>query len=454
MTTNVNRRDVLGAAAAATAIGLTAPAFGAANGKPFRVGVIGSGWFGKLDTHALMQVAHAEVIAMCDVDSNMLKAAGATIFATPDSLHKPAKAPVLYHDYRKMLANHQFDIVVVATPDHWHTLAAIAAMKAGAHVYLEKPVSVDILEGQALVATARKHNRVVQVGTQRRTQPWLIEAREKIVRGGLLGKVGYVDVFGYYHQRPKTFPPATKPPANLDWNFYCGPAPLMPYHPGIHPIDWRAFIEFGNGYMGDLGVHMIDTSRWLLGLGWPNKVSSSGGVFVDKASISTVPDTQVADLQFDDLLMHWSNREWGNAPQRGDDWGLTLYGDKGKLKVLSSRYEFESEDGKKIIKGQIAPQLEAYPHDSALNASDRSLTALTRYNMRDFIKAIATGTRSAADIEQGYISTSCCILANTAYKLDRAIHWDGKKQHVIGDEAAQKALTRPYRAPWVHPEPV
>lgn len=447
-----NRRDVMAGAAAATAIGLTPAALAAK--RPYRVGVIGSGWFGKLDAHALMQVAHAEVIALCDVDSDMLKQAGATVLATPDSLHKPTKAPALYRDYRKMLANHKFDIVIVATPDHWHTLPALAAMQAGAHVYIEKPVSVDIPEGQALVATARAHNRVVQVGTQRRTQPWLIEARDKIVKTGMLGKVGYVEIFGYYHQRPPVFPANTTPPPNLDWDFYCGPSPPMAYNPLIHPLNWRAFLQFGNGYMGDLGVHFIDTTRWLLDLGWPNKVSSSGGVFVDRQSISTTPDTQVADLHFDNLLMHWSNREWGNSPEKGVDWGAILYGDKGKLIVQSSNYEFVPEQDGPSIKGQLAPQFGDYPHDKELRQVDHALIALTRYNMRDFVNAIEAGTKSAADIEQGFISTSCCILANTAYKLGRAIHWDGKNQRVIGDEAAQKALTRDYRAPWIHPKPV
>jgi len=445
----MDRRQMLGGTAAAVSLAAMSGSALAAQ-RPYRVGVVGAGWMGMVNLHALMQVAPVEAVALCDVDHKMLVAAAETVMKTPDSLARPTRKPALYRDYRAMLSAHKFDIVLIGTPDHWHTLPAIAAMKAGAHVYLEKPICIDVMEGRAMLQTARATGRMVQVGTQRRTLPAHIEARERIVQSGLIGKVGYIEIHGYYHQRPPVFPPATNPPPTLDWNFYCGPAPFVPYHPEIHPIQWRAFREFGNGYIADLGVHFVDTCRWMLGLDWPKRISSVGGVFVDKKSISTVPDTQTAQFEYDDLLLSWGNREWGEIPDGvGGPWGATLYGDKGTLKLGSQDYEFKPVDGSATLTGASRSDFDKYPHDRELNNTDRGLIVLTRYHMIDFVHAIETKTLPAADIEQGYISTSTVILANLSLDLGRPIRWDGSR--VIGDDEAQQRLTRAYRAPWIHP---
>jgi predicted dehydrogenase len=452
MPANANRRDVLrGAAAAAAAAGISGSGLAASPARPYRVGVVGSGWFGKLNLHTLMQVAPVEPVALCDVDRHMREEAATLTLALSDSVVPPTRKPALYADYRTMLGAHEFDIVIVATPDHWHALPAIAAMKAGAHVYLEKPISVDIAEGQALVAAARAHDRIVQVGTQRRTSAFLIEARDRVVREGRLGNVGHVEIFGYFHQRPKTFPAPMPAPADLDWDAYCGPAPLVPFNAGIHPRMWRAFMEFCNGYMGDIGVHFIDACRWLLDLGWPEKISSSAGVFVDKASASTVPDTQTATFEFDNLLMTWTNRQWGSPAEPGRAWGATIYGDQGTLKLSPVGYEFIALTGGEHLARQLGTELEEFASDRQLSGADRPLFAITRSHMRDFVRALAAGTRPAADIEEGHISTACCILANLAMKLGRPLRWDGVRQNVVGDDEANRMLARAYRAPWVHP---
>ena len=444
-----NRRQVLGGAAAALATaGLGGAAF--AKPRPYRVGVVGSGWFGQLNAHALMQVAPAEVIAMCDVDSRILHDAANWIMAMPDSVARPTRRPQLYHDYRTMLAKHHFDIVIVATPDHWHALPGIAAMKAGAHVYLEKPVSVDVVEGQALLATARATGRVVQVGTQRRNSPCHIEARDRVIREGRLGKVGLIELFS--DQRPKIFPPPSPPPAGMDWDFYCGPAAVVPYREGIHPRAWRAFREFGNGSIGDIGVHFMDLSRFLLGLGAPTRISAIGGDFIDKSAPSTLSDTMSAQIEFDDLVMNWTNRQWGDTSDAFKGWSAILYGEKGTLKTSWNNYEFVPLDkNEPHTAGRLDPEFGKFPHDRALDNSDQTLTPLTRYNMLDFLAAIETGKRPAADIEQGVISSSCAILANLSADIGRSIRWDAGQQRAIGDEEAQSKLARPYRAPWVHP---
>src|SRR5690606_5574306 len=149
------------------------------------------------------------------------------------------------------------DIVQVSTPDHWHCLPMIAAVQAGRDVYVEKPISVDVVEGQAMVAAARKYNRVVQVGTQRRSTPHIIEARDRILREGKLGKIGLVEVYCYYHMRARENPPPTDPPEHLDYEMWTGPAPMRPYTSLTHPRRWRAFMEYGNGIMGDMCIHMF-----------------------------------------------------------------------------------------------------------------------------------------------------------------------------------------------------
>src|SRR5258706_3451697 len=244
-----------------------------------RVGLMGCGWYGKADLFRLIQVAPVEVVSLCDVDKQMLSDAADMVATRQVS----KKRPRTYSDYRQMLAEKDLDIVEIGTPDHWHALTMIEAVKSGVDVYCQKPISVDVTEGQAMLASARKYNRVVQIGTQRRSTPHLIEARDKVIKAGLLGKISHVEICCYYHMRSGDKSPASgMPPENLDYEMWAGPAPKLPYHKIMHPRSWRAFMEFGNGIVGDMCVHMLDMTRWMLDLGWPKSVSSTGGIYVDK----------------------------------------------------------------------------------------------------------------------------------------------------------------------------
>src|SRR6266436_8627250 len=177
-----------------------------------RVGLIGSGWYGKSDLLRLIQVAPVEVVSLCDVDKRMLADAAEMVAGRQVSKKKPRT----YSDYREMLKEKDLDIVLIATPDHWHALTMIAAVEAGADVYCQKPISVDIAEGEAMLAAARKHNRVVQVGTQRKSTPHLVEAKKNIVEAGLLGKVSHVELCCYYHMRANGNPPVSPVPDYFD----------------------------------------------------------------------------------------------------------------------------------------------------------------------------------------------------------------------------------------------
>jgi predicted dehydrogenase len=446
----MNRRDFLQAGTAGLALSVAGGYHAAwAADKAPRVGLIGCGWYGKIDLFRLIQVAPVEVVSLCDVDKKMLADAAEQVAGRQVSKKKPRT----YHDYREMLKEKDLDIVLIATPDHWHALTMIAAVESGADVYVQKPISVDVAEGAAMLAAARKHKRVVQVGTQRRSTPHIIEARDRVVKEGKLGKVAMAEVYCYYHMRATGNPPDEQPPENLDYEMWTGPAPMRPYNKLVHPRSWRAFMEYGNGIMGDMCIHMFDMVRWMLDLGWPKRISSAGGILVDKKSKANISDTQSATFDFGDLQVVWQHRTWGEANDPEYPWGATLYGDKGTLKVDVHQYAFTPMGQRKpTLTGSALFEYEKYPIDRTEKDLERHVASAVRGHMRDLLKAIGSRGKPVADIEQGYISTASCILANLSMKAGRTLTWDAKEQQVAGDEEANKLLRRPYRKPWMHPE--
>jgi predicted dehydrogenase len=412
------------------------------------VGLIGTGWYGKIDLIRLMQVEPVEVVSLCDVDRQMLAAAAQMVAGRQASKKKPRT----YGDYRQMLQEKDLDIVLVATPDHWHALAMIAAVEAGADVYVQKPISLDVVEGEAMLAAARKHGKVVQVGMQRRSTPHLVEARETIVKPGRLGKVGLVEIYCYYHMRASGNPPDGPAPDYLDWDFWTGPAPLRPYNAMVHPRGWRAFKEYSNGIMGDMGVHMFDMTRWMLDLGWPRRVASSGGILINPGSKANIPDTQTATFDYDDLTIVWQHRTWGDPPDPKYPWGATFYGDRGTLKAGVFGYDFIPSGAGQPVHRDVTYEYEQFPEDRTEKDLERHVAPAIRRHMQNFLQAIDTRGRPVSDIEQGQISTASCILANRALELGRTLTWDPVKQQVVGDDEANRLLRRPYRGPWKHPE--
>jgi predicted dehydrogenase len=436
-----------GAAAAAGLAGLHRMGEAFAEQR-LRVGLIGTGWYGKSVLFRLVQVAPVEIVSLCDVDRAMLDAAAEMAAARQASKAKPRT----YGDYRKMLAERDLDLVIVSTPDHWHALPMIEAVKSGADVYVEKPISVDVVEGQAMLAAARKHGRVVQVNTQRRSTPHLIEARDQIVKSGRLGRVGHVEIYSYFRGRsgsPKTLPP----PATLDWELWSGPAPLLPYNEVVHPRGWRSFMAYGNGRVGDLCIHMLDMVRWMLDLGMPLRISSSGGQFQGKGGTIDITDTQTATFDYGDLQVVWEHRTWGPEPDKKYPWAATIYGEHGVLKASVFGYDFLPYDGKDPVSRDVKLELDEYPEDRTEQELEKHVAPAIRAHLRNALECIKTRARPVADIEQGHISSSACILANVALELGRTLEWDQASGLVKGDDEANRMLRRPYRAPWVHPEP-
>jgi len=331
----------------------------------------------------------------------------------------------------------------------------IEACKAGADIYVQKPTGVDIVESQAMVAAARKYGRTVQVGTQRRSTPHLIEARDRILREGKLGNIAHVEICCYWHMRARdtlASAPDTTAPEWLDYEMWTGPAPMRPYNKMVHPRGWRAFMEYGNGIVGDMCIHMLDMVRWMMDLGWPNSVSSNGGILVDKASRANITDTQTATFDFGNLQVRWTHRTWGEGGDPKYPWSATFYGDKGTLKASVYGYDYTPQCPGNPVHKEVGMELEQYPEDQTEKDLEKHCAPAIRGHMRNLLDCRKSGAKPVADIEQGHISTASCILANLSQQLGgRTLRWDPKTQSIVGDAEANGLMARPYRGPWVHP---
>jgi predicted dehydrogenase len=449
----MNRRTFVSSLAVAGAAVATGSRLLSADSKPKpTLGIIGCGWYGGVDYEAFARNIGLNVVSLCDVNEHSLQK---TLKAV--AKHQPT-APRTFVDYREMLASREHDIVIIATPDHWHALPAIAAMKAGADVYLEKPISVDVIEGEALVAAARKYNRVVQVNTQRRSNPFYLEVRDKYLRSGKLGKIGLVETYSYLGSEGWSAGsvPDAAVPGHLNYELWTGPAPMLPYKEIKEDRGWRAFMEYGSGPIGNLGVHMLDKVRWLLGLGWPESISSSGGIYVQKASFSNLSDTQRSVFRYPNLDISWEHRLWGGSPiparHWSDQWGARFIGENGTLNVTMLEYVFTP------AKGGPREGVHMLSKTGDLENIDFSKDGQAYYetenrHVLDFMQARANRSRPVADIEEGHISSACCELANLSQQLGRPLAYDPKSRTVPGDAEATRLLARTYRAPWIHPNP-
>ena len=414
-----------------------------------RVALIGTGWYGKSDLFRLMQVAPVDVVGLCDVDRQQLEGAQALVQAR---LGQTASIPG-YKDYRALLKEQRPDIVLIGTPDHWHALQAIDAVKSGAHVYLQKPISVDVIEGEAVVAAARQHGRVIQVGTQRRSTPHLIEAKKRFIESGAIGKVHHAEMFCYYHMRRNATPPVQPVPDHFDYDLWTGPAPLRPFDGMPHRGWWRAFLEYGNGIMGDMCIHMYDTVRWMLDLGWPSQISSSGGIYGSDPGKSNIADTQTAIFQHPGLTCVWQHRTWGTSADPDYPWGFKIYGDKGTLCGSTMRYDFIPVGKGERVHGDVVYEREQFPEDLTEKDIELNAAPATRMHMKDLLDAIDGKRKPVADIGEGHISTASCIIANLSMQLGRPLAYDPQKMIIPGDKEATGLLRRKYRQGWTHPEP-
>jgi len=210
-------------------------------------------------------------------------------------------------------------------------------------------------------------------------------------------------------------------------------------------------MEYGNGIVGDMCIHMLDMVRWMFELGWPQSVNSSGGILMDKKSKANITDTQTAVFDYGDLQVVWQHRTWGEPPDPKYPWAATFYGEKGTLKASVMSYDFTPKGPGQAIHRDVTYELEQFPEDKDEPALEKHVAPAIRGHMKDLLTAIEKRSKPVADIEQGYISTASCILANLSLKLGRSLNWDLAQGRVSGDDEANRLLQRPYRGPWVHP---
>jgi predicted dehydrogenase len=313
-------------------------------------------------------------------------------------------------------------------------------------VYVEKPISHTILEGTAMVKAARAADRVVQVGTHRRVSPHNISARE-FIRSGKAGKIGMIKCFVHSGGGAEKPAPNSEPPQGMDWNMWCGPAPLRPFNKKIHPLGHRHFLDYANGQLGDWGIHWLDQAMWILDLKHPTTVFSTGGrrikgepVNSEAGQTSDAPDHQIATFEFDGMTMEWEHRQFaGNHAFKGESVGTIFYGQGGIFHLgWQSGWTFYPTDG---AEG---------PHEEAKFSGEQNSDNIPDL-WADFLDAIKSKRRPVSDIEAGHHATTAALLGMLSLKLGRSIKWDGEKQTILNDAEAAALLRRDYRGDWKYP---
>lgn len=433
---DLSRRTFIGAAAAVGA-GLAADVVPAPAARGARravgandklvLGLIGCGGMGAHNMRALMEKPEVEVAALCDVDEARMPG------DIKNVTEKYGKAPTLYRDYRKMLERKDIDAVIIGTPDHWHALNLIHAVEAGKDAYCEKPISHSIVEAKSMAAAVRRFGRIVQVGTWQRSTPEFTNA-VAYVRAGKLGKVVLArawktDPFAVGNVAPTT------PPAGLDYDFWTGPAAMLPYAPNHVHGNWRWFLNYGSGMTGDWGVHMMDIA--LLGLSadtdlaMPTEVTSYGGRLAYPTDDRTAPDTVQSLMRFakPDVMLHWqTGRDFPGRP----DHGTEFVSAEGKtLRVWRGGWHVMDPSGELIPPERVEPTNDHWQ------------------NWLDCVKSREQPRSHLASMAQ---TTIVCHLANCSLLAGSTVRWDKAKNDIVG-RAGKDALcyAREYRKPWKLP---
>jgi predicted dehydrogenase len=432
------RRGFLKSAGAAAISGSASRILGA--NERVNVGIVGLGGRGTdhVDTYAPLE--NCKIAAVCDVN----QAAGERAVARVEKLqgHKP-KA---YSDMRQMFADQEVDAVSIATPNHWHALAAIWAMQAGKDVYLEKPACHNVFEGRKLMEARQKYGRMVQVGSQGRSHGHKIKAMQ-LLRDGVIGKLYMAKGLCYKRRRSIGHTPDTPVPPGINWDLFLGPAQMKPFSKNKFAYNWHWFWDTGNGDIGNQGAHEIDVARWGLAQGaLPKSVVSTGAKFVYDDDQET-PNTQLCSFDYGDCELVFEVRGLittaeGGLPHRGGNViGDIFYGSEGCLVIDYAGFQ--------VYKGE---KLEKVMDEKAVEKEDWD----TGVHMVNFLRAVRTRDLRycTAGIEEGVLSASLCHLANISCRTGRKLAVDPAKWEFVGDAEANRMLTRDYRAPYVVPERV
>lgn len=418
-TSSTTRRRFMAYSAGAAAALSARQAVGA--NDQIRLGVIGCGGRGQYDLSLFLRDERVKTVAICDPSERRIKE---TIENKLNGV-----APEVYVDFRRLLDRDDIDCVLIATPDHWHALPCIYACQTGKDVYVEKPMTLTIAEGQAMVKAAHENNCITQVGTQQRSIPHFREAVERIQNGDL-GVITHVECWNVSNRLPDGMgnPPDGDPPEGLNYDLWLGQAPMRPYNPN-RVNRWRWFWDYSGGQMTDWGTHHMDIVQMALGQDYPLKISAGGGKYAIPDNRET-PDTFNAIFEYDNNVSatYWF-RMCSEVRHDGEGYGMKFYGSDAVMFMNRGGYE-------------ITPVGEDEPAEKQSGHDD------THVHIRNFIECMESRKRCNADVETGHRSTSTPHLANIAYWSDEKLHWDGKAERIVNHEESNRFISRSMRPPW------
>jgi len=425
MNNSINRREFLKRtsvlSAGAAALGGAGPLRAAAGaGQRVRVAVIGCNGRGLDHIRGYLSVPGVELACICDVDAHALDKGMAA------AAQREQTKPRGVTDLRRIFEDPAIDAVSIATPDHWHAPATILACAAGKHVYVEKPGSHNVHESQLMVVAARNCKRLVQMGNQRRSWPWVIEAIAAL-RAGELGRLFFARAWYTNHRSSIGHGRAVPVPEWLDYGLWQGPAPERPYQDNVIPYNWHWFWHWGTGELGNNGVHSLDLARWGLEVDAPRRVTCGGNRYHYQDDQET-PDVCVATFDFGDKTIVWEGQSCDPRGFEGATFGVNFYGEKGVMALAGNNCKIYYLDGK------LARGIDGKADDVA--------------HFANFIDGIRNGEPLAAEIEEGQKSTLLCHLGNIAWRTGRTINFDPKTRRIVGDRAASALCTRAYRHGW------
>jgi len=421
----MNRRTFLQSSFSASA--LAAAARPAAASDRIRIGLIGCGGISAGDTNAFLAHPEPEIAAICDVDDAQIK-------KTLDRLAKLGrKRPDTVKDFRRIIDRKDIDVCLICTPDHWHALPTIAAVKAGKDVYVEKPLAPTIAEGRAMRDAAREHARICQMGTQWRSGEHFQEAIE-LIQGGKIGKVRQVRCWAYLDWiKDIGNPPDGPVPPGVDYDMWLGPAPARPFNPNRFHFNFRWFWDYAGGLMTDWGVHLLNIALWGMGPEWPKSVISSGGKYALQDNSET-PDTQITVYDFPSYTLIWEHQvQCGLGPDRREH-GMAFTGSEATLIVDANGWEVIAEPKKR---GMIE-----------MKRAARAGEQMRANHARNFLDCVKSRKPPVENLDIGHHVSTVAHLGNLALRAKSRIEWDAQAERVLGNDAANALVTPVYRAPW------
>jgi predicted dehydrogenase len=430
MNGSITRRDFLKHTSALTAglatLGSTASLCAAKSpNEKVVVAIIGCNSRGMDHIAGYLALPNAEIGYVCDVDSRAVEKGIAAV------AKKQQRKPQGVKDLRRILENPDVDAVSIATPDHWHAPATILACAAGKHVYVEKPGSHNLRESELMVAAARKYKRVVQMGTQRRSWPWVIESIEAL-HAGEIGRVAFARGW-YTNHRPSIGHGKPAPvPDWLDYSLWQGPAPERPFQDNVIHYNWHWFWNWGTGELGNNGVHALDLARWGLEVELPQRVTCGGRRYFYQDDWET-PDTAVATFDFKDKGIVWEGQSCAPRGFEGASFGVNFYGEKGCLALAGNNSTFYDLNDKVVRE---------------IKSKREGLFDFDTVHFGNFLDGIREGKGLKSEIEEGQKSTVLCHLGNIAWRTGHTIYFDPSTRKIVGDKAAVALCRRAYRPAW------